>query len=75
MMSVGMLLSWTSTASWGERVKIAEINVDRYPATASQYGISGVPALLFYKAGKLLGQVPGAVPKAEIERRLRAILS
>jgi len=59
---------------YAERVKIAEINVDRNPATASQYGIRGVPALLFYKGGKLLEQVPGALPKAEIERRLRSIL-
>ena len=59
---------------YAERVKIAEINVDRNPVTASQYGITGVPALLFYKGGKLLEQVPGALPKAEIERRLRSIL-
>ena len=56
------------------RVKIAEINVDSNPAAASQYGIRGVPALLFYKNGKLLEQVPGALPKTEIERRLRSIL-
>ena len=61
-------------SAYAERVKIAEINVDRNPATASQYGIRGVPALLFYKNGKLLEQVPGAIPKAEIERRLRSMV-
>jgi thioredoxin 1 len=60
---------------YAERVKIAEINVDRNPATVSQYGITGVPALLFYKGGKLLEQVPGALPKAEIERRLRSMVN
>jgi thioredoxin-like negative regulator of GroEL len=57
------------------KVKFAEINVDSNPSTASKYGIRGVPALLFYKNGKLLDQVPGAIPKAEIERRLRSILN
>jgi thioredoxin-like negative regulator of GroEL len=59
---------------YAERVKIAEINVDRNHATASQFGIRGVPALFFYKNGKLADQVSGALPKPEIERRLRTIL-
>jgi len=59
---------------YAERVKVAEINVDRNPATASQYSIRGVPALLFYKNGKLLEQVPGAIPKTEIDRRLRSMV-
>ncbi len=59
---------------YADRVKIAEINVDRNPGTASQHGVRGVPALFFYKNGKLVDQVPGAIPKADIERRLRSIL-
>jgi len=56
------------------RVKVAEVNVDRNNATASQFGIRGVPSLFFYKNGRLADQVSGALPKAEIERRLRTIL-
>jgi thioredoxin 1 len=56
------------------RVKVVEVNVDRNHATASQFGIRGVPALFFYKNGKLADQVSGALPKPEIERRLRMLL-
>ncbi len=59
---------------YAERVKIAEINIDQNHATASQFGIRGVPALLFYKNGKLVDQVPGAIPKSDIEQRIRSIL-
>ena len=59
---------------YAERVKVAQINVDRNNATASQFGIRGVPALFFYKNGKLVEQVSGALPKAEIEKRLRMLL-
>ncbi|MBN1104792.1 MAG: thioredoxin TrxC [Deltaproteobacteria bacterium] len=56
------------------RVKIAKLNVDENPGTASQYGIRSIPTMLFFKGGKLLDKVIGALPKAEIERRLHAIL-
>jgi thioredoxin 2 len=59
---------------YAERVKVAEINVDRNNATASRFSIKGVPALFFYKNGKLVDQVSGALPKVELERRLRTIL-
>ena len=61
-------------SEYAGRVKIAEINVDRNHATASQNNIRGVPALFFYKNGRLADQVSGALPKAEIEKRLRSIL-
>ena len=57
------------------KVKFTKTNVDNNPSTASKYDIRGVPALFFFKNGKLVEQVPGAVPKAEIERRLRSILN
>jgi thioredoxin 2 len=56
------------------RVKIAKIDVDRNPATASQYKISGTPSLFLFKNGRLVHQIPGFVPKNEIERHLAAIL-
>jgi thioredoxin-like negative regulator of GroEL len=56
------------------RVKIAKMNVDENPQTASRHGIRSTPALFFFKNGNIRDQVLGAVPKAEIERRLNSIL-
>ena len=61
-------------SEYAERVKVTEINVDVNNATASQFGITGVPALFFYKNGKLADRAAGALPKSEIEKRLRTIL-
>jgi thioredoxin-like negative regulator of GroEL len=61
-------------AEYAERVKIAKLNVDENPQTASRYGIRSTPALFFFKNGNIRDQVLGAVPKAEIERRLNSIL-
>jgi thioredoxin 2 len=56
------------------RVKIAKMNVDENPVTASRYSIRSTPALFFFRNGNLADQVMGAVPRGEIERRLQAIL-
>jgi thioredoxin 1 len=50
------------------------VNVDNSPQTASQHGVRGVPALFFYKNGKIIDQAVGALPKGEIERRLNGLL-
>ncbi len=56
------------------RVKIAKLDIDKNSLTASQYAIRSTPSLLFYKNGKLVDKVLGAVPKQEIERSLMLIL-
>jgi thioredoxin-like negative regulator of GroEL len=61
-------------AAYAGRVKIAKLNVDENPQTASRYEIRSTPALFFFKNGNIRDQVLGAVPKAEIERRLNSIL-
>jgi len=48
------------------RLKVAKLNVDDNVGTPSQYGIRGIPALLLFKDGKVLDQVVGAVPRAQL---------
>jgi thioredoxin 2 len=56
------------------RVKFAKLNTDENQRTAGQFSIRSIPTLLFFKAGKLVNQQVGALPKGEIERLLRTIL-
>ena len=56
------------------RVRVAKLNVDENPQTASRFRIQGIPALLIFKGGRLVDEMIGVQPKAEILRRLeRAI--
>src|SRR5579883_694383 len=48
------------------RVKVYKVNVDEEPEIASKYGIMSIPTLLFFKEGKVVDQVVGAVPKTAI---------
>src|SRR5258708_7484376 len=48
------------------RIKIAKLNVDDNPSTASRFGIRGIPAMLIFKDGKVQEQLVGALPKDKI---------
>jgi thioredoxin 1 len=48
------------------KLKVAKLNVDDHPGTASRYGIRGIPNLIILKAGAVKEQIVGAVPKAKL---------
>ena len=48
-------------------VKVGKVNVDENPELAAQYGISGIPAILLFKDGKVVATSVGFKPKAELE--------
>ena len=54
------------------RYKIAKLNVDENPRTASQFNIRSIPTMLIFKNGKLVDQIVGAQPKQAIAARLAA---
>ena len=61
-------------SEYSGRVKIAKLNVDENPQTASQFSIQSIPTMLFFKNGELVNKLIGALPKKEIERHLRILL-
>lgn len=56
------------------RLKVAKLNVDENPETASRYGIQSIPTLILFDKGLPVDRMVGALPKAEIERHLKAAL-
>ena len=57
------------------KVKVAKLDVDSNPQTATNYGIRGIPTLLMFKDGAAVDQIVGAVPKNHIAERLDKIIS
>lgn len=43
----------------GEKARIVKIDVDQYPAIATEYGVRGVPTLAIFKEGNLLWKESG----------------
>ena len=56
------------------RATIAKVDIDESPGVASKYGIRGVPTLLVFKGGEVVGQQVGAVPKAKLAELLERAL-
>jgi thioredoxin 2 len=61
-------------SDYANGIKVAKLNVDENPLTASQYGIHSIPTMLFFKEGKLVQRLTGALPKEEIEKHLLSIM-
>jgi len=56
------------------QLKVTKVNVDQNAATPSRYGIRGIPALLFFKGGKVVDQIVGYVPQDVIEEKVQRLL-
>ena len=52
------------------KVVFAKINSDDNQRKFQEYGVMGIPTLLFFRDGKLVDQVIGAKPKAQLEQRV-----
>ena len=62
-------------ATYAGKLKVAKVNVDQNGATPSRYGIRGIPALLFFKGGKVADQIVGYVRQDVIEEKIQKLLA
>jgi thioredoxin 1 len=53
------------------RLKVAKLDVDANQQTAMKYNIRSIPSILFFKDGKHVDTVVGAVPKTMLERKIQ----
>ena len=51
---------------YGDRVRVAKINIDENPSTPPKYGIRGIPTLILFKNGTVEAQKVGAVSKSQL---------
>lgn len=55
------------SAEYGDKVKIAKVDVDQNPNAAAQLGVRGIPALFIFKDGEVVSNRAGAAPKAALQ--------
>jgi thioredoxin 1 len=55
---------------YSDKLKVGKLNVDDHPVVAQRFGITGIPALLFFKDGKVVDTVVGAVPKNVLQKHI-----
>ena len=53
-----------------DRLKIFKVNVDENPELAGRFEIMGIPAMLLFKGGALVGSFVGAMPRQALTSRI-----
>ena len=61
-------------AEYDGRAVVGKVNVDHNPGVSMQFGIRNIPALLYFKDGKVVDKQVGAVPKSVLAGKLDAQL-
>ncbi len=61
-------------AEYRGKIVFGKLNTDNNRATAMQYRISSIPAMLVFKNGNFAGQIIGAVPKEQIVQQLQPLM-
>lgn len=56
------------------KVKVCKLDTDQAPEISTQYRITSVPTILFFKDGQLVSQAVGLQSKAALQEKLDALL-
>jgi thioredoxin 1 len=52
-------------------VSVGKLDVDANPRTTSRFQVRSIPSILFFKDGRHVDTVIGAVPKAHLEKKIQ----
>ncbi len=56
------------------KVNIGKVNVDNNSNISTNFGITSIPAILFFKNGQVVDKQIGAVPKSVLDKKIIALM-
>ncbi|WP_405227350.1 MULTISPECIES: thioredoxin TrxA [Lentisalinibacter] len=62
------------SGEYGDRLKVAKINIDENPNTPPKFGIRSIPTLMLFRDGAVQAQKMGAMSKSQLVEFLDANL-
>ena len=60
--------------AYGDRVKVFKLDLDSNKSVAKRFGIRSIPAVMFFKGGKLLETLVGVKPYEEFSSAVERFL-
>jgi thioredoxin 1 len=64
-----------TAAFYAGKLKVVKMDVDQNRGIPAKYGIRGIPSLLFFKDGQLLGAKTGAINKPQLTAFINGYLA
>lgn len=58
--------------SWGDKVKITQINVDQDEPTTTAHQVMSIPTYVVMKDGQEVDRIVGAVPKLTLKSKIES---
>jgi thioredoxin 1 len=52
------------------KIQVGKLNVDHNPEVSINYGITSIPAILFFKNGQMVDKLVGAQPKGNFVKKI-----
>ncbi|MCC6760395.1 MAG: thioredoxin [Chitinophagaceae bacterium] len=52
------------------KIQVGKLNVDHNPEVSINYGITSIPAILFFKNGQVVDKLVGAQPKSNFVKKI-----
>lgn len=62
-------------AEYDGKIIVAKVNTDDNPQWAMEYGVQGIPTVLFVRDGKIIDRMVGAGPHPMIKARVEKLLA
>jgi thioredoxin 1 len=59
---------------YADKFKFCKMNVDEAKETPMKYGIMSIPTLMFFRDGKKVDEIVGAVPETALRPKIEGLL-
>lgn len=56
-------------------VKVTKVNIDQNPDSPQKYGVRGIPTLMIFKDGRVIGTKVGALPKSKLVEWINSVVA
>lgn len=57
-----------------DKIIVGKLNVDENQSLAGQFGVRGIPTLIFFKAGQEVKRVVGAQSKGQLQKTIDEVI-
>ena len=62
------------SGDYAGKLTVAKMDVDSNTATAPKYGVRGIPSLLIFKSGEVVGTKVGALSKSQLAAFIDSVI-